>query len=251
MLVPNRKEVYHKSIMLKALSAILDHPLLSKALFFKGGSCAALLGWIDRFSVDLDFDLKRGVEKETIRKPLKESLKEVGLKVKQEGKKELFYIFSYSPPFKGLRSKLKISIVSNPPRANRYKAFYLPQLQRYCLCQTPDTAFANKLVAVKERWEKYKSLAGRDLYDIRAFFLNGFKINKAVIEERRGIEAKKYLLELAEFIEKKFTQKAIDEDLNPLLEREQFLQVRKVLKQEVVMFLRELVDSWKVGKLES
>lgn len=240
MLTPSEKEVYHQSIMLRALSAILDEPIVSKALYFKGGSCTALLGWVDRFSVDLDFDLKRGIKKKEVRKRLKKILEKVGLEIKQESSRELFYIFSYTPPMKGLRSNLKVSIVSNPPLANRYKAYYLPLIQRYAICQTPDTAFANKLVAVKERWEKYKSLASRDLYDIRAFFINGFKINAAVIEERQKKPAQDYLSELAEFIDFKFNQKVIDEDLNLLLDRKRFFQIRRVLKQDVLMFLKEM-----------
>ena len=40
----------------KILSAIYSDIYLAKNLYFKGGTCASMLGYLDRFSVDLDMD---------------------------------------------------------------------------------------------------------------------------------------------------------------------------------------------------
>ena len=70
MLVANKTQALHKAIMLRVLTHILDDLYLSKALYFKGGICASMLGYLDRFSVDLDFDVKDKAAIKKVRKEL-------------------------------------------------------------------------------------------------------------------------------------------------------------------------------------
>ena len=51
------------------------------------------------------------------------------------------------------------------------------------------------------------------------------------------VDLKKYLVKLKDFIAKKVTQKVIDQDLNTLLPNRQFQNIRKTLKQEVLVLL--------------
>ena len=57
MKVPNKKEVKHKNQLYRLLRALISSSLLANKIMFKGGTCAAMRGFLDRFSVDLDFDL--------------------------------------------------------------------------------------------------------------------------------------------------------------------------------------------------
>jgi len=57
MNLPNPKDILHRGQMYKLLIEIADSASLSQGLIFKGGTCAAMQGCLDRFSVDLDFDL--------------------------------------------------------------------------------------------------------------------------------------------------------------------------------------------------
>jgi predicted nucleotidyltransferase component of viral defense system len=57
MLDRRPQDILHKSYLHRVLAEIVDHPVLSQALAFKGGTCAAMLGYLDRFSIDLDFDV--------------------------------------------------------------------------------------------------------------------------------------------------------------------------------------------------
>ncbi len=98
--------------------------------------------------------------------------------------------------------------------------------------------FANKLVALLDRYEKNKTIAGRDIYDIHYFFMNGYKYDTSIIEERRKVDTQVFFDELISFIEKKITNTIIDQDLNMLLPPQKFKQIRKVLKKEVLMFLK-------------
>ena len=67
MILLRPQDVFHKVQLTRLLTEILDNSILSQNLYFKGGTCAAILGYLDRFSVDLDFDLKQGADKTKLR----------------------------------------------------------------------------------------------------------------------------------------------------------------------------------------
>jgi hypothetical protein len=80
-------------------------------------------------------------------------------------------------------------------------------------------------------------VAGRDLYDIHHFFVNGFSYLAPVIEERTGLPVRAHLSELANFIRTHVTQTIINEDLNTLLPDKKFQQIRKILIPETLALL--------------
>lgn len=94
-----------------------------------------------------------------------------------------------------------------------------------------------------ERFEKFGSIAGRDIFDIHTFFMKGFRYKPEIIEERTGKMAPEFIKALVDFIEKKVTQAIIDQDLNVLLPPEHFRKIRGVLKSEVLMFLKNEIKS--------
>ncbi|MDD2224905.1 MAG: hypothetical protein PHP97_01965, partial [Candidatus Shapirobacteria bacterium] len=94
-----------------------------------------------------------------------------------------------------------------------------------------------KMVAVKDRWDRKKSIAGRDIYDIHYFFLKNLKYSEQIIIERTSLQVKEYLIYLRNFINEKVNQTLIDQDLNTLLPVENFNKIRKTLKEETLMFL--------------
>ena len=57
MIIPKPSDAKHKTQMYRLLREILQNNILANKLVFKGGTYAALRGVLDRFSVDLDFDL--------------------------------------------------------------------------------------------------------------------------------------------------------------------------------------------------
>ena len=69
-------------------------------------------------------------------------------------------------------------------------------------CQTAETMFANKLVAPLDRFEKYKTIAGRDIYDIHYFAKNNWDINAEVLLAMTGKKSRDYLVNCVAFIEK-------------------------------------------------
>ena len=77
MKLPNQDAVLHRSQIYQLLTHIIDDPYLSKNLIFKGGTCATLLGYLDRFSVDLDFDQAKSSSKLEIKKRLEDIFKKL------------------------------------------------------------------------------------------------------------------------------------------------------------------------------
>lgn len=243
MILPKPQDAIYKLYLYRLLSAIIDDKLLAQNLYFKGGTCAAMLGWLDRFSIDLDFDLIESKIKPKIHKNLLSIFIQLGLKIKQQSKKELFYILQYQSN-KTERNSLKLSIVINQIKANKYETLYLPEIDRYCWCQTKETTFSNKLVAPIDRYKKYRTIAGRDIYDIHYFFSQGFAYLPMVIEERTGKKVKTYLQSLYQFIDKKVNEKIITQDLNYLLSIDMFQRIRKRLKSEVLLLLKSEIERW-------
>jgi predicted nucleotidyltransferase component of viral defense system len=238
MILPNKKDAIHKAWLYRVLEAVADDEYLASVLYFKGGTCASMLGWLDRFSVDLDFDFagdRKDIPK--ARKALEHIFANQGLKIKDKSRVGIQYFLKYNT-VETERSLLKIDVTFPLIKSSEYQPQRFLEIDRILICQTKETMFAHKLVAVLDRFEKTGGIAGRDIYDIHHFFLKGFDYDVKVIEERRGTSAKKYLAKLADFIEKKVTDRILTEDLNLLLPYDQFSKIRKVLKREVVTFLR-------------
>lgn len=230
------EDIIHKSYMNRILMEIADNGILLQCLAFKGGTCASMLSYLDRFSVDLDFDLIKNEKEAIIRKELKDIFRHLGLTVKKEFDNVLmFQILHPSQPNK--RNSIKVSINTNPPKSNIYKVQNLPEINRLMSCQTIETMFANKLVAVTDRYEKHNTIAGRDIYDIHYFFINGHNCSDKVIKERTGLDRNEYFAKLSKFISEKISQTTINEDLNSLLPDKKFQSVRKVLIPETLNFL--------------
>lgn len=186
----------------------------------------------------MDFDLAPHSDKRLLRESLKRIFKESSFTIAQQSKNELYFIVKYPTPA-GARNTLKLSIIDLPVKANEYKPQFLSEIGRYANCQTIETMFANKLVAPVDRYKKYHTIAGRDLYDIHHFFIQGYGFNRNVIVERTGKQPGAYLKQLVLFIQKNVTQKNIAEDLSHLLPPAQFQSVRHTLKIEVLIFLRD------------
>ena len=231
------EDTIHKSYLNRLLIEILDDPIISQAIAFKGGTCAAMLGFLDRFSVDLDFDLIKTINQKILRQRLHTIFNHLGLTVSKEFDRVLLFQLKY-PSSSGRRNSIKLSINTLRVKANQYQVQYLMEIDRLANCQTIETMFANKLVAIRERYKLHRTLAGRDIYDIHYFFSHGFTYNSAVIRERTGLNSAGYLKKLADFVSVHVSQTLINEDLNALLPTNEFQKIRKVLLPETFSFLR-------------
>ena len=239
MLLPQPKDAVHKAWLYRVLTGIYDNAFLAAYLYFKGGTCAAMLGYLDRFSINLDFDFVVGKEMmpETQRY-LEEVFHDLGLRIGDQSKIAPQYFLKYEA-LQGERNTIKIDATFPPPKANRYEPKRFHEIDRIIICQTLETMVANKLVALMDRYERNGAIAGRDLYDIHHFFLKGFRYNTEVIQERTGKEIRQFFTNLIDFIERHVTDAIITQDLSTLMPYEQFRRIRTMLKQETLMLLRD------------
>lgn len=235
------EDILHKSYLLRLLAEIVDQPVLAQALAFKGGSCAAMLGYLDRFSVDLDFDVIPNANETEIRTTFHQVFETLGFGVKLEFDQLLFFQLRY-PSQSGKRNTLKLSASNLSIKANQYKVQYFAEIDRLINSQTIETMFANKLVAITDRYAQHKTIAGRDIYDIHHFFVQGYEYRGEVIRERTGISPREYIGTLIDFFKAHITQTIINEDLNSLLPYKQFQQVRKILLPETLSLLARELD---------
>jgi predicted nucleotidyltransferase component of viral defense system len=232
------EDIIHKSYLHRLLMEIVDQPLMAQRLAFKGGSCAAMLGYLDRFSVDLDFDVLEGADEAELRKIFHQVFEQLGFSVTLEFDKVLFFQLRY-PSSPGKRNTLRVGASNIRVASNQYKVQYFPEIDRLINSQTIETMFANKLVAVMDRYAQHQTIAGRDIYDIHHFFVQGYAYDGAVIRERTGMEPKEYFGNLIDFIREHVTQTIINEDLNSLMPNRQFQQVRKILIPETLSILAQ------------
>ena len=236
------EDALHKSYVNRLLIEIIDEPYLSHTLVFKGGTCASMLGYLDRFSIDLDFDMVKDADEKMIQEKINAIFKHLGLPAteKKIGTAHLFQIRYPSVPFK--RNTIKLSINTLIVQSNYYKVQYLPEIDRLMNTQTIETMFANKLVAITDRYALHRSIAGRDIYDIHHFFLHGYAYTPAVITERTESSVVDYFEKLIQFIKSRVTQTSINEDLNTLLPNDRFQSMRKILLPETLQFLEKERD---------
>lgn len=245
MITLNPQDAIHKAWLYRVLIAIVDNANLHD-LYFKGGTCAALAGFLDRFSVDLDFDYvgsQKGLIK--VRRELEKIFENLGLEIKDASVKVPQFFLKYPTSDISGRNTLKIDINFPAPKANIYEPLRLVDIGRVVVCQNVSTMFANKLVAVLDRFKRNNSIAGRDIYDIHHFFLNGYNYNSDLINERTGLSLIDFFQKLSDFISRHITETILNQDLNPLIPYERFNKLRKVLKRETLMFLDDEIKRLK------
>jgi predicted nucleotidyltransferase component of viral defense system len=248
MITLNSQDAIHKAWLYRVLLAILDNINLHD-LYFKGGTCASMAGFLDRFSVDLDFDYV-GKQKDLpkLRHELEKVFENLGLEIKDASVKVPQYFLKYPSKDISARNTLKIDISFPPPQANIYEPIRLVDIDRIVICQNLATMFANRLVAVLDRFEKNNSIAGRDIYDIHYFFMNAYDYNKEVIIERTDLNLIDFFNKLSDFVSEHITETILSQDLNPLIPYKRFNKIRKVLKRETLMFLDDEVLRLKNSK---
>lgn len=242
MRIPHPKNARHRAWLYRVLSALYDDPYLAQKLCFKGGTCAAMLGYLDRFSVDLDFDFV-GEKQEipTVQKHMKQVFTRLKLKIDDQSRRAPQYFLKYKSP-KEERNTIKIDVAFPSTKANKYEAVRFTQIDRIITCQTKDTMFANKLVALIGRHQKNGLIAGRDIYDIHHFFENGGQYNVDVLKERANKSLPKFFESLIKLIEHEVDDDLIARDINFLVPYEKFRVIRKFLKQETLMFLGDEIS---------
>ena len=228
----------HKSILIKILKDIYTDPTISPVLGFKGGTAATLFYDLDRFSVDLDFDLLDAEKEDHVFERVKTILENYG-KLKQVRKKRfnLFYVLSYDE--KDINAQnIKVEI-NRREFGSRYdvKSFLGISMQ----VMIKEDMTAHKLCAMFERIGK----TNRDVFDVQFFLAHDWPVNKKIVEDRMKVSYREFLKNAIEAVEKKVDERDILSGMGELLTEKQKAWVKAKLKSETLFALRLALEKEK------
>lgn len=221
----------HRSALIAVLEGIYSDKSLAPLLGFKGGTAVYLFYDLDRFSVDLDFNLLDEKEENSVFEKLAELLPKFGtLREKHIKHFTLFFLLSYA---KGER-ELKIEISRRKVLAHYGVKAYLGVPM---LVMNREDMFAHKLMAMCER----KSPVNRDLYDVWFFFHKLWPINEKIVVERSGMTFMDYLRKAIDHVEH-YKNAYILDGIGELLTDKQKFWVKDHLKEDLLFQLRLRLD---------
>jgi predicted nucleotidyltransferase component of viral defense system len=225
----------HKSILIKILKDIFSHPTIGPILGFKGGTAAYLFYNLDRFSVDLDFDLLDATKEDVVFEEISRILSNYG-RIKTADKKRfsLIYILDYDEKDPGAQN-VKVEVNRRSFGSQYIIKSYLGISMKVMI--QADMA-ANKLVAFYERIGK----ANRDLYDTWFFFNNNWPINQELVEKRTKLSFKDFLETSLELLEK-IDNKNILAGMGEVLTDKQKVWVKNKLKEELLFQFRLYLET--------
>jgi len=225
----------HKNIFIKILKNIYTDPTISTILGFKGGTAAALFYNLDRFSVDLDFDLLDAEKEDYVFERVKAILENYG-KLKQVQKKRFnfFYILSYDE--KDINAQnIKVEI-NRREFGSKYdvKSFLGISMQ----VMIKDDMAAHKLCAMYERIGR----TNRDIFDVQFILAHDWPVNKKIVEIRTGMTYKDFLNKAIDAMEK-FNDRDILSGMGELLTEKQKAWVRAKLKSDTIFLLKVMLSN--------
>jgi predicted nucleotidyltransferase component of viral defense system len=225
----------HKVLLIEILKDIFTDPKLSTLLGFKGGTAAFLFHGLDRFSVDLDFDLLDQSQTNTVFDELKTLLASYG-KLKQSDIKRysLIFILDYSGKVEGDQN-VKVEVNLRNFGSMYENKHYLGIPMRVMV---PRDMIAHKLIASYERIGK----ANRDLYDSFFFLSQHWEINWEIIESRTGMSYLEFMKLLLQSVEK-ISNRSILAGLGEVLDEKKKHWVKNHLRDELIFQLRILIDA--------
>ncbi|MBT3250025.1 MAG: nucleotidyl transferase AbiEii/AbiGii toxin family protein [Candidatus Pacebacteria bacterium] len=230
-------KAHHRQVMFEILQEVYQSSI-GKLLGFKGGTMLYFFEELDRFSVDLDFDLLETEKVGQVRQVLHEIIKKYGqITEEREKKQTLIFILNY----KTGQHSLKIEISKRVDQVTSYewRNFYGVDVQTMQL----EDALAHKLVAATER----RGVANRDFYDIWFLLKRGVRANPAVIKKRTDQDLGQYLDFLIKFIDKNFKLNQVTVGLGELLDRSKRDWVKVKLKDELLGKLEFYLDEFRQG----
>ena len=218
----------HEVVLKKILFDIYNDCDLSPLLGFKGGTAAYLFYGLNRFSVDLDFDLLEEDKSEVVFEKIKKIVSQYGT-IKDEKMKyfTIYFMLSYAQQLQNVKVEISTRVGSK----NRYELYNYLGLPIKTM--TKDCMVSNKLLAVMDR----KNFASRDLFDAHFFLKNGWEVNEEIIKERTGKTKKEYFAQLVRFLKKKEGKLSILFGLGELVDSKQKSFIKTKLLKELIYLL--------------
>lgn len=220
----------HKNILVQILIDIYTDTSIAPYIGFKGGTAAYLFYNLDRFSVDLDFDLLHPTKEEYVCERVEKIIKKYGI-IKDYSKKKnnILFLLAYDDKEKNAQN-VKIDI-NKRLFGSEYEVRAFNGVSMIVMIQ--EDMFAHKLVAMHERIGE----SNRDIFDVYFFAKNNWKVTKSIIKNRTGLEYKGFLQLCIKELEE-FNNAHILKGLGELLNEKQKAWVKSRLVVETLVQLK-------------
>ena len=220
----------HKNILIRILKDIYTEPTLGPILGFKGGTACYLFYGLNRFSVDLDFDLLDLKKEDYVFESIKKILENYGtLKEVFKKRYNLFYLLSYKEKIEGaqnIRVEINRRDFGSKYEIKSYLGISMQVMKK-------EDMFAHKLVALYER----KAKTNRDLYDVWFFLQNNWPINVEIVEKRTKMKFQEFLKKCFSLIEK-INERHILAGMGELLDEKTKNWAKQNLKKDLLFLLK-------------
>lgn len=227
--------ITHKNILIRILKDIFTDPDVGPFLGFKGGTAAFLFYNLNRFSVDLDFDLLDATKEKMVFNRVKEILETYGTLKEVELKRfNLFYLFSYKDKVDGAQN-VKVEI-SRRDFGSKYEVKSYIGIPMKVMIK--EDMVAHKLCAMYERIGK----TNRDIFDVYFFLKNNWQVNKQIVENRIGMTYKEFLRKNIELLGKT-TDRNILSGMGELLDEKDKVWVKTKLRMETIFLLKLALEN--------
>lgn len=227
--------VTHTNILIKILKDIFTDPVVGPILGFKGGTAAYLFYGLNRFSVDLDFDLLDGKNASGVFTRIREIVARYGTVKKADRKRfSLFYLLSYDDKVthaQNIKVEINMRSFGSSYEVKSYLGISMKVIVR-------EDMVAHKLVAMVERIGR----TNRDIYDTWFFLNKGWPVNTKIVESRTGMKWREFLKKSISLLEK-MPNRSILSGMGELLDTKQKAWVKLKLREETLFALRLLLKT--------
>ncbi len=222
----------HKAILFQILKGIYSDTTISPFLGFKGGTAALMFYGLDRFSVDLDFDLLDQSQEDVVFERMGRILKKHGT-LKESNKKRfsLFYVLSYEDRAHNIKVEINRRQFGSRYEIKTYLGVSM-------LVMVAEDMFAHKLMTMHERIGK----TSRDIYDVWFFLQHRFLINKGIVEQRSKMTFADLIKKCINQLEKMSNRRILD-GVGELLTSSQKDWAKVKLRQDAISLLKLRLES--------
>lgn len=222
----------HKTILFQILKDIYSDTTISPFLGFKGGTAALMFHGLDRFSVDLDFDLLDEDQKEYVFDQVINIVKKYGT-VKESYIKRfsLFIVLSYEDNARNIKVEINRRQFGSSYEIKTYLGISMQVM-------VIEDMFAHKLMAMYERIGK----TSRDIYDVWFFLKSRFPINKEIVENRARMPFDQLVNKSISRLEKMDNRRILD-GVGELLTTNQKDWAKAKLREETIALLKLRLES--------
>jgi predicted nucleotidyltransferase component of viral defense system len=222
----------HKTILFQILKDINSDTAISPYLGFKGGTAALMFYGLDRFSVDLDFDLLDDDQADPVFGRVMKIVQRQGA-IKEAHKKRFSLLIILSYEDKARRIKVEIN---RRQFGSRYeiKTYLGVSMQVMVI----EDMFAHKLMAMYERIDK----TSRDIYDVWFFLKSRFPINKQIVENRAEMPFDQLVNRCIDQLEKMSNRHILD-GMGELLTTSQKDWAKARLREDTINLLKLRIEA--------